>query len=90
MQVDKTGDCWLWTGVLDRAGYARFRPDSGPGKIYAHRWAYEQEKGPIPEGLEVDHLCSVRNCVRIDHLEAVTKQENIRRRWASGSKWRVA
>jgi hypothetical protein len=45
----------------------------------AHRWAYESEVGPIPIGLTLDHLCKVRRCVRPDHLEAVTLQENLLR-----------
>lgn len=45
----------------------------------AHRYAYEHFIGPIPEGLQVDHLCRVRNCVNPDHLEAVTCRENVLR-----------
>lgn len=47
--------------------------------VYAHRFSYEQSKGPIPPGLVIDHLCRVHHCVNPDHLEAVTTQENIRR-----------
>ena len=66
--------CWLWTGACSRNGYARL------GQAYAHRLIYEAEKGPIPAGLDIDHLCSVRCCVNPDHLEAVTRSENLRRR----------
>jgi len=45
----------------------------------AHRLSYETEIGPIPEGLELDHLCRVRSCVNPLHLEPVTHQENVRR-----------
>ena len=45
----------------------------------SHRLAYELEIGPIPAGLEIDHLCRVRNCVNPAHLEPVTHAENIRR-----------
>ncbi len=46
---------------------------------YAHRVAYEQTVGPVPSGLELDHRCRIRCCVNPAHLEAVTRQENVRR-----------
>ena len=51
-----------------------------PVKTYAHRVAYELFVGPIPDGLELDHLCRRRNCINPDHLEAVTHAENIARK----------
>jgi hypothetical protein len=45
--------------------------------VRAHRWAWEIINGPIPEGLVIDHMCGNRACVAIDHLRAVTQQENI-------------
>ena len=69
-------DCWEWTGARS-GGYGRF---SFGGRIaYAHRIAYEIWVGPIPEGLQIDHLCRNRACVRPDHLEPVTHKENILR-----------
>lgn len=52
------------------------------GKVHvgAHRVAYELFVGPIPDGLELDHLCRVRNCINPDHLEAVTHQVNVERK----------
>lgn len=74
--VDDAG-CWLWTASLDGAGYSKIRVD---GRLFnAHRWYYEMINGPIPKGLQLDHLCRVRRCVNPDHLEPVTQQENIRR-----------
>lgn len=70
--------CWLWTGMLAH-GYGRFR--HGQRLVYAHRFSHEHYKGPIPNGMEVDHLCRVTSCVNPDHLEAVTPLENIRRRY---------
>ncbi len=75
-KVDKTPACWLWTDTPNHDGYGRFKADR---KIMAHRFAYEEANGPVPEGLELDHLCRNRLCVRPDHLEAVTHTENVRR-----------
>jgi hypothetical protein len=69
--------CWLWLGQTGE-GYGRMQRPAGLSYM-AHRIAYEEMRGPIPEGLEIDHLCRVRCCVNPDHLEAVTKSENIRR-----------
>ncbi len=68
--------CWLWTGFTNRDGYGTF--NYKPGQ-YAHRAAYVLFKGGIPEGKEIDHLCRVRCCVNPDHLEAVSRKENIMR-----------
>lgn len=78
-KVDKGADdeCWLWTASTDGHGYGQFW--NGERRMPTHRWAYEQARGPIPEGLQLDHLCRVRRCVNPDHLEAVTQAENIRR-----------
>ena len=70
-------ECWQWTACTDSHGYGHFKVD-GRG-VGAHRFAYEYFVGPIPDGLELDHLCRVRNCVNPAHLEAVTHAENIRR-----------
>lgn len=76
ISLDLTG-CWLWTGYRDKLGYGRLTID---GKTAAaHRIVYEHHKGPIPSGLEIDHLCRVTSCVNPDHLEAVTHLENMRR-----------
>jgi len=76
-KVDKTGECWLWTASRLK-GYGTFWV--GPGKfVSAHRYSYEQQCGPIPEGLVLDHLCRVRHCVNPAHLEPVTELVNIQR-----------
>lgn len=82
LRVDTTGECWLWTGTIDPDGYgvARWRIHGGPlGRTAAHRASYELLVGPISVGMEIDHLCKTRACVRPDHLEAVTRLENWRR-----------
>lgn len=78
-KIDRAGPggCWLWTGTLNGAGYGTYRVDGQT--VGAHRHVYEVERGPIPEGLHLDHLCSVRRCVNPSHLEPVTPSENIRR-----------
>lgn len=68
------GSCWLWTASTNW-GYGVLSIDGR--SIRAHRFAYELLVGPIPEGLQLDHLCHVRHCVRPDHLEPVTLQENV-------------
>ena len=65
--------CWLWIGTCSSHGYGLLQ------KQYAHRISYIHFKGPIPNGLQIDHICRVRSCVNPDHLEAVTAQENKRR-----------
>lgn len=75
-QVDKSSECWLWTG-LQHKGYGRYSDG------LAHRVSYEIHRGPIPDGLELDHLCRTPLCVNPDHLEPVTRAENMRRRAAA-------
>jgi hypothetical protein len=70
------GHCWLWTAGLDPDGYGKFR---APGEQSAYRWSYTYHVGPIPEGLELDHLCRVRRCVNPWHLDPVTRLVNILR-----------
>lgn len=81
-RVDRTGDCWLWMGSKNKHGYGTFVAEP-PKRIGAHRFAYEEERGPIPVGMEIDHLCGNPSCVRPAHLEVVTHEENMRRRWRS-------
>lgn len=72
------GECWIWTGALDWGGYGiHWIGDSVSRR--AHRLAYEWLVGPIPEGLTIDHLCRVRNCVNPEHMEPCTAGENARR-----------
>ena len=69
--------CWVWPGSL-RHGYGRVGlPDDTV--VMAHRWVWERLRGPIPEGLVLDHLCRNRACVNPAHLEPVTDRVNILR-----------
>lgn len=79
-KVDAKGICWEWTAARSKTGYGKFRL-SGPQRRTkdAHRVAWEALVGPVPEGLELDHLCKMRHCVNPDHMEPVTHAENMRR-----------
>lgn len=63
--------CWIWQLKIDKGGYGR------EGNNVAHRNYYERYVGPIPEGYEVDHKCGQRACVNPEHLDAVTKRQNL-------------
>jgi hypothetical protein len=69
--------CWEWIACRDRAGYGRLLVGKSAG--LAHRYIYELMIGPVPEGLELDHLCRNTSCVNPAHLEPVSHQENCRR-----------
>lgn len=73
--------CWLWTGTVNQNGYGTIstRRERSCRTSKAHRIAYELLVGSIPEGLDLDHKCRVRRCVNPEHLEAVTRKENIGR-----------
>lgn len=74
-------ECWIWRRRLDRYGYGQIeitrRPERRSTK--AHIVAYEVFVGPIPSGHTIDHLCRNRACCNPDHLEVVTRKENIQR-----------
>jgi hypothetical protein len=75
--------CWTWRGRLDAKGYAKVNWRRC-GHQYAYRMSYVLFVGPIPEGLEIDHVCKIRNCVNPAHLEPVTHVENMRRSSGEG------
>lgn len=77
VQVDEAG-CWIWQLATSTSGYGVVRLWRWRG--YAHRYTYTHLVGPIPEGLQLDHLCRVRRCVNPAHLEPVTNHVNVLRR----------
>ena len=69
--------CIEWTGWTNGDGYGQMYEEGHHGRITRiHRWSYEQFVGPIPDGMQIDHLCRNRPCVRPSHLEPVTSREN--------------
>lgn len=74
--------CWKWYGRLrwDNGGKIAYGQMSWRGRSHgAHRVAHELYVGPIPQGLQIDHLCRNTRCVNPAHLEAVTQRENVLR-----------
>lgn len=83
------GPCWVWTAAKMGSGYGTITINRR--SIGAHVASYTLLRGPVPSGLELDHLCHPgdgscaratcrhRLCVNPDHLEPVTRRENIRR-----------
>jgi len=79
-KVNRTSTCWLWAAATDKDGYGAFMVGSKKNHTKrmkkSHRISYQWAKGPIANGLEIDHICRVRECVNPDHLEAVTHRIN--------------
>ena len=80
-KVDCSDDCWIWYGTI-RAGYGQVRQNYK--LIPAHRYSYELIHGPVPDGMELDHICRTKACVHPLHLEIVTHKENMLRHFRMG------
>lgn len=78
-KVDKSADCYLWTGKPDEDGYGKFGTGPRTKRVTwrAHRWAWAQAHGPIPAGVLICHTCDVPLCVRLSHLYAGTPLSNM-------------
>lgn len=80
------GDCWEWTGstTMRANGYGQIKVDRR--NVTTHRLAYELLVGPVPPGMQLDHLCRNRLCCNPDHLEPVSAAANVRRGWGPGGR----
>ena len=78
-EIDKGYEtpCWISESHLTRLGYSLKRASGN--KRPTHQVMYEKAYGPVPLGLELDHLCRVPSCINPSHLEAVTHAENCQR-----------
>lgn len=75
-RVVRSDGCWEWEGTHSPSGYSRV---SFQGRqLQAHRVAYELTLGPVPAGLDLDHLCRNRGCVNPGHLEVVAQFAGVR------------
>jgi hypothetical protein len=75
--VDESG-CWLWDGAIWPNGYGKTSTLIHDTRL-AHRVLYIEHRGPVPDGLDLDHLCRVRHCVNPAHLEPVSRSVNLTR-----------
>jgi hypothetical protein len=73
--------CWLWAGAISSRGYGQWGV-RGVSKS-AHRVAWTELRGDIPDHLQIDHLCAVKHCVNPWHMELVTSRVNNERRWSA-------
>lgn len=77
-KVERGEGCWVWVGAIQSKGYGSFW--SNGRSTLAHRVSYRDLVGEIPDGETLDHLCRNLRCVNPDHLEPVTREENLRRK----------
>lgn len=83
-RLEPRSECIVWTGGTNGVGYGKLKPAKGDpiAECYTHRISWVLAHGPIPSGLEIDHLCRNRACCNPEHLDAVTRLENNIRAWA--------
>lgn len=76
---DPETGCWVWTDALNTNGYGVVWDPEKKRQLKAHRVAYEELVGPIPDALTLDHLCRNRACINPAHTEPVSRGENVLR-----------
>jgi hypothetical protein len=85
VDMSDEGGCWTWQGAtLSRVNRYGVFNDGQKNAVLAHRFAFEDVRGPIPEGYVIDHLCRNKSCVRPDHLDAVPFIVNVQRGVSNG------
>ena len=90
-KVERGGpdECWPFVGQIIPAGYGLVSMPAGSGYLRAHRLAWESVNGPIPDGIDIDHMCHNvdpncaggdsclhRRCCNPAHLDATTRRIN--------------
>jgi DNA-binding transcriptional regulator YiaG len=86
-KVEKTEECWLWTGATIRGYGVVNRGRRGMGNVLAHRVIWEWEYGPIPAGKHLCHTCDTPACVRPDHHFIGSQADNMHDMAAKGRHW---
>lgn len=78
-RIEFTDHCWTWRGAANGGGYGSVLHE---GRTWStHKLAYELLVGPVPDGLQIDHLCLNKRCCNPTHLEPVTAKQNMNRRY---------
>jgi hypothetical protein len=73
--------CWVWFTSRASNGYGQISERRTKRSLYAHRVMWERDHGPIPDGLQLHHLCAVRACVNPDHMEMRSPGDHRKAHW---------
>lgn len=82
-KVDKSGDCWEWQARITKYGYGQFWFEGAAEN--AHRFAWRESSGATTQGMDIDHTCHNRRCVRPAHLRETTRRQNAENRKGADS-----